>query len=247
MRFSDYKNAALNISLCGAAGLLLFSGCGPKEEVVTVPTNETVIVKNPTPVPGKITIESKPVEVETGGTTTGAPPVRVETKTQTKTQTNATAKKPTASKAPAKAPTAVPTLPEPAETKEPTRVPTKAPVKTAKLSPIPKVATSMIVEDIKAGSGARAEPGNTVSVHYTGTLTDGTKFDSSLDRGDPFSFTLGNGQVIQGWDNGVVGMKVGGERRLIIPADMGYGERGSPPVIPPGATLVFTIELLGVQ
>lgn len=231
----NYKNTTLKISLCGAAGLSFFSGCGPKEEVVAVPTDETVIVKSPTPAPGKITIESKPVVIEKATT----PPVRTETKTTTKV----TDKKPSATKAPTKAPTAVPTLPEPAETREPVKATTKT---TGNLVPIPKVATRMIVEDIKVGSGAVAQPGNNVSVHYTGTLTDGTQFDSSAGRG-PYTFSLGGGEVIQGWDNGVVGMKVGGKRRLIIPADMGYGERGSPPRIPPGATLVFTIELLEVQ
>jgi len=92
-----------------------------------------------------------------------------------------------------------------------------------------------------------AETGKTVKVHYTGTLTDGTKFDSSLDRGEPFTFQLGAGRVIKGWDEGVKGMRVGGKRKLTIPPDMGYGETGSPPKIPPNATLVFEIELLDVQ
>jgi len=103
------------------------------------------------------------------------------------------------------------------------------------------------IEDLLIGEGAEAKSGNTVSVHYTGTLTDGTKFDSSLDRGDPFEFNLGAGQVIAGWDQGVVGMKVGGKRKLTIPSELGYGERGAGASIPPNATLVFEIELLEVR
>ncbi|OFZ21087.1 MAG: peptidylprolyl isomerase [Bdellovibrionales bacterium GWB1_55_8] len=102
-------------------------------------------------------------------------------------------------------------------------------------------------EDLKKGTGAEAQPGKTVTVHYTGWLTDGKKFDSSVDRGQPFKFNLGAGQVIQGWDKGVVGMKVGGKRKLTIPPQMGYGERGAGGVIPPNATLVFEVELLGVN
>jgi len=97
------------------------------------------------------------------------------------------------------------------------------------------------------GDGAEAVAGKKVSVHYTGTLTDGSKFDSSLDRGRPFDFPLGGGRVIKGWDQGVAGMKVGGKRRLTIPPDLAYGERGFPPVIPPNSTLIFEIELLGVS
>lgn len=96
------------------------------------------------------------------------------------------------------------------------------------------------------GSGAEAAAGQRVSVHYTGTLTSGQKFDSSRDRGRPFQFHLGRGEVIKGWDQGVVGMKVGGVRKLTIPGELAYGARGFPPVIPPNSTLVFEIELLGV-
>jgi FKBP-type peptidyl-prolyl cis-trans isomerase len=102
-------------------------------------------------------------------------------------------------------------------------------------------------EDLTVGSGAEAVTGKTVSVHYTGTLTDGSKFDSSLDRGRPFEFELGAGRVIKGWDQGVVGMKIGGKRKLTIPSELAYGARGFPPVIPANATLVFEIELLGVR
>ncbi len=102
------------------------------------------------------------------------------------------------------------------------------------------------VEDLVVGNGDEAVAGKKVSVHYTGTLTDGSKFDSSLDRGRPFDFPLGGGRVIKGWDQGVAGMKVGGKRKLTIPPELAYGERGFPPVIPPGSTLVFEIELLGV-
>ena len=99
--------------------------------------------------------------------------------------------------------------------------------------------------DLEEGAGAEAVRGREVTVHYTGWLTDGTKFDSSRDRGQPFKFGLGRGQVIRGWDEGVAGMKVGGRRRLVIPSELGYGSRGVGP-IPPGATLVFAVELLGV-
>ena len=102
-------------------------------------------------------------------------------------------------------------------------------------------------EDLQIGDGPEAVTGKGVSVHYTGTLTNGSKFDSSLDRGQPFDFTLGAGQVIRGWDEGVVGMKVGGKRKLTIPPEMAYGERGFGNIIPPGSTLVFEIELLAVM
>ena len=102
------------------------------------------------------------------------------------------------------------------------------------------------IEDLKVGTGAEAKPGQTVSVHYTGTLTNGTKFDSSKDRGKPFQFQLGAGKVIKGWDQGVAGMKVGGVRKLTIPPHLGYGDRGAAGVIPGGATLIFEVELLGV-
>ena len=102
-------------------------------------------------------------------------------------------------------------------------------------------------EDLQEGTGEAAKPGDTVEVHYTGWLKEGTKFDSSKDRGRPFSFRLGAGQVIKGWDEGVAGMKVGGKRKLIIPPDLGYGARGAGGVIPPNAELTFEVELLGIK
>jgi FKBP-type peptidyl-prolyl cis-trans isomerase len=107
--------------------------------------------------------------------------------------------------------------------------------------------TTFKKEDVQVGSGAEAVAGKQVTVHYTGTLADGTKFDSSLDRGMPFTFSLGAGQVIKGWDEGVAGMKVGGKRKLTIPPEMGYGERGAGGVIPPNAVLNFEVELLNVN
>jgi FKBP-type peptidyl-prolyl cis-trans isomerase FkpA len=101
--------------------------------------------------------------------------------------------------------------------------------------------------DDQVGTGAEALAGKTVSVHYTGWLTDGTKFDSSKDRGQPFSFPLGAGRVIKGWDEGVAGMKVGGKRTLTIPPNLGYGAQGAPGAIPPNATLKFEVELLDVK
>ena len=101
--------------------------------------------------------------------------------------------------------------------------------------------------DVKVGDGAVAKKGDTVEVHYTGTLKDGKKFDSSKDRGQPFSFPLGAGRVIKGWDEGVAGMKVGGTRKLIIPSELGYGARGAGNVIPPNAELHFEVELLKIK
>jgi FKBP-type peptidyl-prolyl cis-trans isomerase FkpA len=107
-------------------------------------------------------------------------------------------------------------------------------------------ASGLIYEEVTVGDGAEAAHGHRVTVHYTGWLTNGTKFDSSKDRDDPFEFHLGQGQVIKGWDEGVAGMKVGGKRKLTIPPALGYGARGAGGVIPPDATLVFEVELLGV-
>jgi FKBP-type peptidyl-prolyl cis-trans isomerase len=110
-----------------------------------------------------------------------------------------------------------------------------------------KTPSGLQYQDVVTGTGPEAKPGQMAVVHYTGWLTDGTKFDSSRDRGEPFSFPIGEGQVIAGWDQGVAGMKVGGRRKLLIPPDLGYGQMGSPPVIPPAATLVFDVELLKLQ
>ncbi len=107
--------------------------------------------------------------------------------------------------------------------------------------------SELITEDLTVGNGDEAVAGKNVVVHYTGWLTNGAKFDSSKDRNDPFSFRLGAGQVITGWDDGVAGMKVGGTRKLTIPPEMAYGSRGAGGVIPPNATLVFEVELLAVK
>ena len=101
--------------------------------------------------------------------------------------------------------------------------------------------------DMTPGTGDSPKTGDLVKVHYTGYLTDGKKFDSSVDRGQPFAFGIGRGQVIKGWDEGVMSMKVGGKRKLIIPADLGYGSRGAGGVIPANATLIFDVELLGTK
>lgn len=106
-------------------------------------------------------------------------------------------------------------------------------------------ASGLQYEDIRIGSGAIAAAGNLVSVHYTGWLIDGQKFDSSKDRDEPFDFNLGAGQVIKGWDEGVQGMQVGGVRKMTIPPALGYGARGAGGVIPPNATLIFEVEFLG--
>ena len=110
-----------------------------------------------------------------------------------------------------------------------------------------KTPSGLRYQDLTQGQGGEAKAGKTVSVHYTGWLPNGEKFDSSRDRNQPFEFTLGAGQVIAGWDEGVAGMKVGGRRKLVIPPALGYGTAGAPPDIPPGATLVFDVELVDVR
>jgi len=109
------------------------------------------------------------------------------------------------------------------------------------------IMSELIIEDLVVGTGDTATAGQTVVVHYTGWLTNGTKFDSSVDRNEPFDFKLGMGRVIAGWDQGVAGMLVGGKRKLTIPPELGYGERGAGGVIPGNATLVFDVELLAVR
>jgi FKBP-type peptidyl-prolyl cis-trans isomerase FkpA len=113
--------------------------------------------------------------------------------------------------------------------------------------PVVTTPSGLQYEDTQVGTGPEATAGRTVEVHYTGTLADGTKFDSSRDRNRPFAFQLGAGQVIKGWDEGVKGMKVGGTRKLVIPGDLAYGPRGYPGAIPPNAQLTFVVELLGVK
>lgn len=110
-----------------------------------------------------------------------------------------------------------------------------------------KAAVTVKIEDLKAGAGQEAQAGDTVSVHYTGWLEDGTQFDSSRDRGTPYEFVLGQGNVIPGWDQGLVGMKAGGIRRLTIPPNLAYGANGYAGVIPPNATLIFEVELLEIK
>ena len=110
-----------------------------------------------------------------------------------------------------------------------------------------QTASGLEYVEIAEGTGARPKQGDTVSVHYTGWLKSGQKFDSSVDRGEPFAFPLGKGRVIKGWDEGVSTMKVGGKRNLVIPGDLAYGSRGFPGAIPPNATLMFEVQLLGVK
>jgi FKBP-type peptidyl-prolyl cis-trans isomerase FkpA len=132
-------------------------------------------------------------------------------------------------------------------------VPSVAQTPTSEAPPVPAVPKAqadepgeLIAKDLVVGTGTEARSGDKVSVHYVGTLTSGKEFDSSRKHGQPFAFELGAGRVIKGWDQGVVGMRVGGKRMLTIPPSLGYGARGFPPVIPAGATLVFEVELLDV-
>lgn len=142
---------------------------------------------------------------------------------------------------------------QPAETTNLTAVPTTAleptgvETETIMAKPTMTDITELKIEDLTIGDGEEVETGDTVVMHYTGTLVDGTKFDSSLDRGQPFTTQIGVGRVIEGWDKGVPGMKVGGKRMLYIPSEMGYGARGAGSAIPPNADLIFEVELLDVQ
>lgn len=111
----------------------------------------------------------------------------------------------------------------------------------------PMSTNGLVIEDIKVGTGDEAIPGKKITVNYKGTLTNGKQFDSSYDRGQPFSFNLGAGEVIQGWDQGFAGMKVGGKRKLTIPPELGYGQQGAGALIPPNSTLMFEVELLKVE
>ena len=135
------------------------------------------------------------------------------------------------------------------QTRRTTRKPVARRTATKPVPPVAvKTASGLIFLTTKAGTGVQAKAGNTVSVHYTGTLTDGTKFDSSRDRGEPIEFPLGQGRVIKGWDEGIARMKVGEQAILVIPPAIGYGNRGAGGgVIPPDATLIFVVELVGVK
>lgn len=142
------------------------------------------------------------------------------------------------------------TLPAFAEPTPSNAIPNSATTETPVVERV-KTASGLQYQDVKVGTGEVARPGYNVTVHYTGWLksrdgSTGRKFDSSRDKDEPFSFRLGTGQVIQGWDEGVQGMRVGGIRKLIVPSYLGYGSRGAPPAIPPNATLLFEIELLGL-
>lgn len=128
-----------------------------------------------------------------------------------------------------------------------TTAPTNVPSVTPQILNTQTLESGLIIEDEKIGEGEEVKSGDTISIHYTGTFTNGQKFDSSLDRSQPFETQIGAGKVIKGWDEGVIGMKIGGKRRLIIPPALAYGEQGVPGSIPPNSTLIFELELLEIK
>jgi peptidylprolyl isomerase len=165
------------------------------------------------------------------------------TTTTTATTTSATVTATPTSTAPATVPPTVTATATVTATPTPSGKPTSADGN----KKVVTTASGLKYTDVKVGTGATPKTGQTVIVHYVGTLENGTKFDSSRDRNEPFGFTIGKGEVIKGWDEGLSTMKVGGRRNLIIPAKLGYGERGAGAAIPPNATLLFDVELLGVK